>query len=64
MGWATHHMAALGRGETARFLPRGDSMRGKIESGRLRTVEPVDPAAPFAGDVVLCDEVAAPGRIG
>jgi hypothetical protein len=29
-------------------------MRGKIESGRLCTVEPVDPATLAVGDIVLC----------
>ncbi len=54
MGWAAHYIAALGGGEAARFRPRGDSMRGKIESGQLCTVEPVDPAELIVGDVVLC----------
>jgi hypothetical protein len=29
-------------------------MRGKIESGHLCTVEPVDPATLAVGDIVLC----------
>jgi hypothetical protein len=29
-------------------------MRGRIESGQLCNVEPVDPAALAVGDVVLC----------
>jgi len=29
-------------------------MRGRIESGQLCTVEPVDPAAVAVGDIVLC----------
>jgi hypothetical protein len=29
-------------------------MRGKIESGQLCTVEPVDPALLQVGDIVLC----------
>jgi hypothetical protein len=29
-------------------------MRGKIESGQLCTVEPVDPATLEVGDIVLC----------
>jgi phage repressor protein C with HTH and peptisase S24 domain len=53
MGWATHHIAALQRGETAVFRPRGNSMTPRIKSGALCTVEPLtrDPAK---GDVVLC----------
>jgi hypothetical protein len=54
MGWATQQIARLQRGETVQFRPRGHSMRGKIESGQLCTVTPVDPAALQVGDVVLC----------
>jgi hypothetical protein len=54
MGWATEYIAALKRGETVQFRPRGHSMRGKVESGQLCTVEPVDAAALTVGDVVLC----------
>src|SRR5512135_2731198 len=55
MGWATHHIASLGRGETVQFRPRGNSMAGKVESGQLCTVVPVADAAELAvGDIVLC----------
>ncbi len=54
MGWATHHIANLGKGETVQFRPRGNSMQGKIESGQLCTVEPVEPAHLAVGDIVLC----------
>jgi hypothetical protein len=54
MGWASQYIAKLKQGETVRFRPRGNSMSGKIESGRLCTVEPVDPAAVRVGDIVLC----------
>jgi len=54
MGWASLYIAGLGAGETVRFRPRGHSMRGKIESGQLCTVEPVDPADLAVGDIVLC----------
>ncbi len=54
MGWASQYIARLREGETVQFRPRGDSMRGKIESGQLCTVEPVDPATLEVGDVVLC----------
>jgi hypothetical protein len=54
MGWATQYIAALQRGETVQFRPRGHSMRGKVESGQLCTVEPVDAATLQAGDIVLC----------
>ena len=54
MGWATQHIARLRAGETVAFRPKGNSMRGKIESGQLCTVAPVDPAEVRVGDVVLC----------
>ncbi len=54
MGWATQHIAKLRAGETVQFRPRGNSMTGKIESGQLVTVEPVDPAALSVDDIVLC----------
>jgi hypothetical protein len=54
MSWATPYIARLQQGETVQFRPRGNSMRGKIESGQLCTVEPVDPATLQAGDIVLC----------
>ena len=54
MGWATHYIASLKAGETVQFRPRGDSMRGKITSGQLCTVEPVDAETLQVGDIVLC----------
>ena len=55
MGWATHYIAMLQEGETVQFRPRGNSMVGKIESGQLCTVEPIeDPDALAVGDIVLC----------
>jgi hypothetical protein len=54
MGWASEYIARLQQGETVQFRPRGNSMRGRIESGQLCTVEPVEPAALAVGDVVLC----------
>lgn len=54
MGWATAHIERLRKGEKVSFRPRGHSMRGRIESGQLCTVEPVDPAAVAVGDIVLC----------
>ena len=54
MGWASQYIACLKVGETVQFRPRGSSMRGKIESGQLCTVEPVDPATLEVGDIVLC----------
>jgi hypothetical protein len=54
MGWASGHIAKLRAGETVSFRPRGNSMSGKIESGQLCTVAPVDPKTLQAGDIVLC----------
>lgn len=54
MGWAQFHIERLREGETVRFRPRGHSMKGKIESGQLCTVEPVDPEKLKVGDIVLC----------
>ena len=54
MGWATQYIAKLRKGETVSFRPRGHSMSGKIESGQLCTVAPVDPATVRVGDIVLC----------
>ena len=54
MGWAAGHIQKLKEGETVSFRPRGNSMAGKIESGQLCTVVPVDPATLAVGDIVLC----------
>ena len=54
MGWATQYIARLQRGETVQFRPRDHSMRGKVDSGQLCTVAPVDRASLQVGDIVLC----------
>ena len=54
MGWASQFIASLIEGETVQLRPRGNSMQGKIESGQLCTVEPVDSAVLAVGDIVLC----------
>ena len=54
MGWASAYIATLQEGDTVQFRPRGNSMQGKIESGQLCTVEPVDPSTLEVGDIVLC----------
>src|SRR5690348_3966728 len=51
MGWATQYIARLQAGETVQLRPRGNSMRGKVNSGQLCTVEPVDPATVQVGDI-------------
>ena len=54
MGWASQYIARLKEGETVPFRPRGNSMGGKVESGQLCTVAPVDPHTLKVGDIVLC----------
>jgi hypothetical protein len=54
MGWATRHIEKLKQGETVQFRPRGNSMSGKVESGQLCTVRPVEIESLNAGDIVLC----------
>ena len=54
MGWATHYIEKLRAGETVSFRPRGASMKGRIESGHLCTVVPVDCSTLSVGDIVLC----------
>lgn len=54
MGWATAYIAKLKAGETMQFRPRGGSMSGKIESGNLCTVAPVQTEDLQVGDIVLC----------
>jgi hypothetical protein len=54
VGWAAHYIAKLKDGVTVQFRPRGASMKGRVESGQLVTVEPVDPATLVVGDIVLC----------
>jgi hypothetical protein len=54
MGWATHYVEKLRAGDTVSFRPRGSSMKGRIESGHLCTVAPVDCSTLSVGDIVLC----------
>jgi hypothetical protein len=54
VSWATQYIQQLREGRTVSFRPRGNSMRGKMESGQLRTVEPVATEALQVGGIVLC----------
>ena len=54
MGWATVYIDKLKKGETVQFRPRGNSMKGKIDSGQLCTVVPVKAEEVEIGDIVLC----------
>lgn len=53
MGWAAY-IGKLRQGETVFFRPRGSSMQGRIESGQLCTVTPMEPATLLQSDIVLC----------
>lgn len=48
-----HAIEKLSSGETVQMRPRGNSMKGKIDSGQLVTIEPVDGATLQEGDIVL-----------
>lgn len=55
MGWADPYIPLLREGRTVQFRPRGNSMRPRIQSGQLCTVEPVSTETELrSGDVVLC----------
>lgn len=54
MSWATGYIEKLLEGETVQFRPRGNSMKGKIESGELVTIEPLGDRELQKGDIVLC----------
>ena len=55
MGWADKLIERLTAGETVQFRPRGNSMKGKIESGQLCTVVPIANIDKVTvGDIVLC----------
>lgn len=53
MSWATAYIEKLQKGETVSFRPRGNSMKPKINSGDLVTVEPIT-EKPQKDDIVLC----------
>lgn len=52
MNWAGH-IEKLQKGEEVSFRPKGNSMKGKIESGDLVTVSP-DLKDLDVGDIVFC----------
>ena len=45
MGWASQYIEKLKNNETVSFRPRGHSMKGKIDSGQLCTVAPIQDEA-------------------
>lgn len=54
MSWATQHIENLKKGETVRFRPKGNSMTGRVNSGDLCTVIPIQGISVKTDDVVLC----------
>ena len=54
MSWVTHYIEKLKTGGIVKFRPRGNSMKGKIESRQLVTVEPLMDMQPQKGDIILC----------
>ncbi len=53
MSWAKYAIEALGRGETTKIKPRGNSMTGKVNDGALVTLTPCAPQTHKIGDIVL-----------
>lgn len=53
MGWVNDARTELAAGRTVQIRPVGGSMRGRIESGQLVTLAPVEPADVRVDDVVL-----------
>jgi SOS-response transcriptional repressor LexA len=53
MGWASHAIEQLQRGQAVLVTPRGHSMAGKVEDGDHVTVEPFAEREPQVGDIVL-----------
>ena len=54
MSWASAAILKLQQGETVQLRPRGHSMRGRVESGQLVTIEPADESTLAVDDIVLC----------
>jgi hypothetical protein len=53
MGWVKDALKELESGQAVQVRPSGGSMRGRIESGRLVTLAPVDLQEIIVDDVVL-----------
>lgn len=53
MSWADSAKKMLRAGATVTVRPRGQSMRGRIESGDIVTLEPATPDDVEVGDAVL-----------
>jgi hypothetical protein len=55
MGWVNDARKELAKGRQVRARPSGGSMRGRIESGELVTLAPVEPSEVRLDDVVLVE---------
>lgn len=53
MGWVNDARGELEAGRAVKVRPAGGSMRGRIESGQLVTLVPVDPVTVQVGDAVM-----------
>jgi SOS-response transcriptional repressor LexA len=53
MGWADEAIRELQAGNTVQIRPKGNSMRGRIESGQLVTIAPCQAGDIENGDIVL-----------
>lgn len=54
MSWATYAIEKLKNGETVQIRPKGQSMKGKVDSGSLVTIEPIFSRVLKTDDIVLC----------
>jgi hypothetical protein len=53
--WASAYIEKLKNGEVVQFqAPNDDSMKSRIESGQLVTIEPIKSARLRVDDIVLC----------
>lgn len=55
MGWVNEARKELAAGQQVQIRPFGGSMRGRIESGQLVTLAPVEPSEVGVDDVVLVE---------
>src|SRR5262245_29574063 len=53
MGWVNDAVRELSAGRQVKVRPHGGSMRGRIESGDLVTLAPVNPQDVSVDDIVL-----------
>jgi SOS-response transcriptional repressor LexA len=53
MSWADWAIKALEAGNSTQIRPRGNSMKGRIESGNLVTLSPCQTESLEVGDIVL-----------